>query len=83
MNQMDGSDHDILISMRTEFRVRLENIENEIKNLKDNTQVTLSDHETRLRGVENWQWKVIGISIGISGMLSIVITIAAAYFGGK
>lgn len=68
------SDHDILISMRAEFRVKLESIESEIKNMRDTTQSTLADHETRIRESESWRWKIIGISAAAAFIVTLLVT---------
>lgn len=73
------NDHDILIAMRSEMKTRLDSIEIEIKDLKDNTKGQIMDHETRLRDLEANKWKIIGIAT----TLSLIAGIAATYFAGK
>lgn len=42
------NDHDLLVTMHEQIK----GIKTDIKDLKDGTSVTLSDHETRIRSAE-------------------------------
>lgn len=44
-----GTDHDLLIELRTEMR----GVRSDIRDLKDGTSTTLADHEKRLRDIED------------------------------
>jgi len=67
MPTVDQSDHDILI----ELRVLLGEMRRDMSDMKDGTNKTLADHETRMRALEaqtnSWIGKqsVIGAIIGI------------------
>jgi hypothetical protein len=55
------TDHDLLITLHEQVR----NIGTDIKEIKDGTAITLSDHEKRLRTIERWGAILIGISYAI------------------
>lgn len=44
------NDHDLLITMHEQIK----NVRQDIKDLKDGTSSTLSDHEKRIRRLELW-----------------------------
>lgn len=56
-NHFSREDRDLLVELRTEMT----GIRADIKDLKDGTSTTLSDHETRIRRLELWGFTAIGI----------------------
>lgn len=50
------SDHDLLISIKTELGFMRE----EIKNGQQSSAEKIGDHEVRLRLLEKWGWKAAG-----------------------
>jgi hypothetical protein len=63
------TDHDLLIELRT----RMEDIKNDIKELKDGTTKTMADHEIRIQKMENFRTKntvALGIYISIGVFLA-------------
>lgn len=58
VNQMN--DHDILITMHEQ----LKNVRADIKEMKEGTAAKLTDHELRIRRVE--QWGAIAIGLGFA-----------------
>ena len=59
------SDHDLLIELRGDVKA----LRAEVKDINDNTKTTLSDHESRIRFMERWQW----MAIGAVGVIEVII----------
>ena len=71
MEEKDTSkmnDHDLLITMHEQIK----NIRADIKDLKDGTSLTLSDHEKRLRRLELWGAIAIGCMYAVQFYLNFV-----------
>ena len=57
---------------------KLDKLNKEMAELLATTRYTASashDHETRIRGLEQWQWKVIGIATAISAAASLAVAL--------
>lgn len=50
------SDHDILIILHT----NVGNLAKSVQDLKDGTSLTISDHENRIRSLEQFKWLLTG-----------------------
>lgn len=55
------NDHDLLVTMHEQIK----GIKTDIKDLKDGTSIKLSDHEIRLRRIENWGSIAIGLGYAL------------------
>lgn len=71
------TDHDILISMRSENRLEFANMKNEMKEIKTTVNRIGDDHENRIRTLEAAKWKIIGIAMAFSAGITIAGVIAA------
>ena len=66
MSDENSSDHDLLLELKGDVKALIA----DVKEIKDNTKSTLTDHETRIRGLEKQNQsffgglKAIHISIG-------------------
>lgn len=70
----ETNDHDLLITVLGEIR----QLKDDIKDIKDNTKATLTDHEKRLRLLEQSKWKTAGyVGLGV-----LIITLFVTYFAG-
>ncbi len=78
------NDHDLLITFRAEVKTQMNNVLLEIKDIKDNTTGTLTDHEKRLRMLENIAqnnrnrisnfWVAMGIyTAGVVSMIALML----------
>lgn len=56
----NAGDHDLLTEFRAETKVRMEDLKNAIQQLTDGIAITLKDHETRLRSLEQNRWLIAG-----------------------
>lgn len=64
-----SSDHDNIVTLVSEVRqVRVD-----IKDLKDGTSATITDHETRLRSLEKWAWLAIGALYIINFLIGVYV----------
>lgn len=62
------NDHDLIVAMHEQLKqVRID-----IKDLKDGTSVTISDHETRLRRLELWGFVSIGALYAVQFWLNYI-----------
>lgn len=53
-------------------------IEGKVDSLRDSFQRLRADHEaveSRVRGLENWKWYVIGIAASVGALASVVVGI--------
>ena len=62
------TDHDLLITMHEQIK----GIKADIKDLKDGTSTTLTDHENRIRRLELWGAIAIGFSYALQFYFSII-----------
>jgi hypothetical protein len=88
-DQLSTSDHDTLIRVET----KLESLTAEIRNSNINIQNSVTDHETRIRSLENASEVNKGVTAGsgnnrrtlleITGTLAAIITAVATYMVAK
>ena len=62
------TDHDLLITMHEQIK----GIKADIKDLKDGTSTTLTDHENRIRRLELWGAIAIGFSYALQFYFNII-----------
>lgn len=62
---MPREDRDLLIELKTEMGA----VKEAIKELADNTKITIADHESRLRFIERYMW----LAIGALGIVQVII----------
>lgn len=72
---MDRESRDLLIEMRTQIVA----IRADIKDLKDGTSATLSDHETRIRAVEVKTTRVMTYGSAALVLLGIIEALAPSF----
>ena len=71
-------DHDLLIELKT----RMEALKDDIKDLKDGTNVRIEDHEVRITSLENARTRTtILVSLGV-GLLIIIATMLIYHLFG-
>jgi ribosomal 50S subunit-associated protein YjgA (DUF615 family) len=46
-----------------------------IKAMMKNAKEAQDDHEDRLRSLERWQWKVVGIATAVSAAASVAVAV--------
>lgn len=71
-NRVNPADHDILIRQT----VMLENIEKDLKEIKEETSQKYKDLERRTDDLEDWKLKVIGFGLGagaVGGFLAKIL----------
>jgi hypothetical protein len=67
------SDHDILIELRSDVKA----LKDVVGEMRDNTKITLLDHEIRIRFLERYAW----LAIGAVGVAEIIIALYIAHHG--
>ena len=67
VSKWSAEDHDLLIEMKSEIGA----LRADVREMKDTSQFTIQDHETRLRFIERYMW----LAIGALGLLEIIINI--------
>lgn len=60
-NHFNREDRDLLVELRT----KIEDIQTDIKEIKDGTSTKLTDHELRIRRLEMWGSIGIGLSMAL------------------
>lgn len=73
------TDHDLLIQLHENITLNFAQVKADIKDLKDGTSNQLMDHEGRIRSVEAFKWKLVGINAAISGGIAIAALVIAFF----
>ena len=71
MNDMNQSDHDILIEVKT----RLNELIRDVKEMKDGTQAKIEDHEHRIQYLEKYKGAIMTNSGLMWGAWGILLTL--------
>lgn len=48
-------DHDLMLELKTEFRIEMKGLKADIKDLKDGTTAKIESHDSRLDKLESWR----------------------------
>lgn len=67
------SDHDVLIELRTEMRL----LRGDIKEMKDASTISVTDHEQRIRNLEKNLWRFSGGVLVLSTLVGYLVQIYA------
>lgn len=75
----DSGDHDLLIELKT----KMDDLKNDIAELKDGTSTKIASHEIRIVTLENTDTRVtVMLSIGV-GILTLLISLLIWHLVGK